>query len=218
MKITVPESIADIALHQFQRYTALTDPTDDDKIEIFTGLERERIPLISQKDYVDIVAMIDLALNQTVEFTPTFKIKDVEFGFIPNFDKITAGEYRDLTIYSQNVSDMHKLMAVLFRPIKSKLGDKYKIVEYKGTEKMAEVMKYMPLSIVNGALVFFSSLANELIAYTQKFTEVEQAKVEVPATTLKNGDGMQRFFKCAKAKFGNLTQYLKRIFTYFIYF
>jgi hypothetical protein len=57
---------------------------------------------------------------------------------------------------------MHKLMAVLFRPIKSKVGNNYKIVEYNGTEKRAEVMKYMPLSIVNGALVFFFEFSERI--------------------------------------------------------
>ncbi|MEY3500947.1 MAG: hypothetical protein RL308_2616, partial [Bacteroidota bacterium] len=160
-------------------------------------------PLLSQKDYSEILILIDKALEQTTEFQPTFKIKDVEFGFIPNFDKITAGEYRDLTLYSQDVAEMHKLMAVLFRPIKSKVANNYKIVEYNGTEKRAEVMKYMPLSIVNGALVFFSNLANELIAYTQKYTAEEQARENTPATTSKNGGGMRRFLKCARAKFGS---------------
>lgn len=210
MRIQIPESINDIALHQFQKYDLLlkrTDLTDDQfnvrKIEIFTGLERQRIPLLSQTDYAEILALIDLALNQTTEFQPVFKIKDVEFGFIPNFDKITAGEYRDLTLYSQDVAEMHKLMAVLFRPIKSKVGNNYKIVEYNGTEQRANVMKYMPLSIVNGSLVFFSNLANELIAYTQKYTTEEQARENTPATTSKSGVGMQRFLKCARAKFGN---------------
>ena len=64
-------------------------------------------------------------------------------------------------------------------------------------------MKYMPLSIVNGALVFFSNLANELIEYTQKYTTEEQAREKTPATTSKNGGGMQRFLKCARVKFGS---------------
>ena len=214
MKVTIPESINDIALHQFQKYDLLlkrTDLKDDQfnvrKIEIFTGLERQRIPLLSQTDYAEILSLIDLALNQSTEFQPTFKIKDVEFGFIPNFDKITAGEYRDLTVYSQDVAEMHKLMAVLFRPIKSKVGNNYKIVEYNGTEQRANVMKYMPLSIVNGSLVFFSNLANELIAYTQKYTTEEQARENTPATTSKSGVGMQRFLKCARAKFGSWTKF-----------
>jgi len=192
MTINLPESIADIKLHQFQKYSILLERTDlkpeqfdKRKVEIFTGVERNRLDLISQKDYKEIVEQIDIALNQTVEFKPTFFIQDVEFGFIPNLDKITAGEYRDLSIYGTDVNDMHKLMAVLFRPIKNKdvLGN-YEIIKYNGTEKRADVMKYMPLSIVNGALVFFSSLANELISYTQKYMKVEQVKEDQQATTL----------------------------------
>ena len=210
MKITVPESIADIKLHQFQKYSILLDRTDltpdqfnKRKVEIFTGLERNRLDLISQKDYKEIVEQIDIALNQTVEFKHTFFMEDVEFGFIPNLDKITAGEYRDLSLYGVDVNEMHKLMAVLFRPIKKKdiLGN-YSIINYEGTERYAMIMKYMPLSIVNGALVFFSSLANELVNYTQKYMTVEQVKAEQPSTTLQNGGGTQRFSTYVRAKFG----------------
>ena len=195
MKITIPESIADIKLHQFQKYTLLlerTDLTPDQfnkrKVEIFTGLERNRLNLISQKDYKEIVEQIDIALNQTVEFKPTSFMEDVEFGFIPNLDKITAGEYRDLSLYGVDVQEMHKLMAVLFRPIKKKdIVGNYSIINYEGTERYAAIMRYMPLSVVNGALVFFSNLANELVIYTQRFTEAEQLKAEQQATTSKNG-------------------------------
>ena len=184
MRITLPESIADITLEEFQKYNTLLDRTDLDaeqfnkrKVEIFTSLERNQLDKISQKDYEEIIAQIDLALNQSVEFEATFKIQGVEFGFIPNLDKITIGEYRDLSIYGKEVNDMHKLMAVLFRPIinKDAFGN-YAIINYEGTEKFANIMKYMPLSIVNGALVFFSSLANELMSYTQRFMQEEQVK------------------------------------------
>jgi len=191
MKVTIPTSIEDIKLHQFQKYSILlerTDLTEDQfdkrKVEIFTGLERNRLDLISQRDYKDIIEQIDLALNQSAVFKPTFFIDDVEFGFIPNLDKITAGEYRDLSVYGVDVQEMHKLMAVLFRPIKKKdvLGN-YDIINYEGTERYATIMKYMPLSIVNGALVFFSNLANELVNYTQKYMVVEQPKEGQPVIT-----------------------------------
>jgi hypothetical protein len=210
MTINLPESIADIKLHQFQKYSILLERTDltpeqfnKRKVEIFTGVERNRLDLISQKDYKEIVEQIDIALNQTVEFKPTFFMEDVEFGFIPNLNKITAGEYRDLSLYGFDVQEMHKLMAVLFRPIKKKdvLGN-YSIINYEGTERFAMIMKYIPLSVVNGALVFFSNLANELTSYTQKFMVEEQAKEGPQVTTSKNGDGTQPFSTYVRAKFG----------------
>ncbi len=212
MKIILPESIADIKLYQFQKYNSLLERTDLDeyqfnkrKIEIFTNFERKRLDLISQTDYEEIISQIDKALNQTVEFTPTFFIQDVEFGFIPNLDKITTGEYRDLSIYGTDVNEMHKLMAVLFRPIlKKDVVGNYSIIDYEGTERYANLMLSMPLSIVNGALVFFSSLANELVNYTQKYMVVEQQRESQQVITLRNGGGMQRFLNYARARFGIL--------------
>jgi len=212
MKIILPESIQDITLHQFQLYNELLERTDLDeynfnkrKIQIFTGLERNRIELISAVDYKEITEQIDLALNQTVEFKPTFFIKDVEFGFIPNLDKITQGEFIDISDYGTDVKELHKLMAVLFRPIKNKdsLGN-YEIINYQGTKQYSDIMKHTPLSIENGALVFFSSLANELVSYTAKYMQEEQAKEKVPATTLKNGVGMLRLRNWLRARFGKL--------------
>jgi hypothetical protein len=212
MKVILPESIADITLHQFQLYNELLERDDLDeyqfnkrKIQIFTGLERNRIDLISVSDYNYIVTQIDLALNQTVEFTPTFFIKDVEFGFIPNLDKMTQGEFIDVSNYGTDVKELHKLMAVLFRPIKNKDSfNNYSIINYQGTEQYSNIMKHMPLSIVNGSLVFFSSLANELVSYTQKYMVVEQAKAEAHPNTLKSGDGMQPLKNWLKARFGKL--------------
>lgn len=215
MKVILPESIADITLHQFQLYNELTERTDLDeynfnkrKIQIFTGLERNRIDLISTQDYKEITEQIDKALNQTVEFTPTFFIKDVEFGFIPNLDKMSQGEFIDVSDYGTDVNNLHKLMAVLFRPIKKKdaLGN-YEIISYQGTKQYSDIMKHMPLSIVNGSLVFFSSLANELVNYTARYMVVEQAKEEVPPNTLKNGGGMQPLKNWLRVNFGRWTAF-----------
>jgi len=215
MKIILPESIQDITLHQFQLYNELLERTDLDeynfnkrKIQIFTGLERNRIELISAIDYKEIAEQIDTALSQTVEFKPTFFIKDVEFGFIPNLDKMTQGEFVDVSNYGTDIKEMHKLMAVLFRPIKNKdsLGN-YEIINYQGTKQYSDIMKHMPLSIVNGALVFFSSLANELVSYTQKYMQVEQAKEKAQQTTSRNGGGMLRLKSWLKVRFGKLIPY-----------
>lgn len=214
MKIILPESIHDIKLYQFQKYSKLLEREDltpeqfdKRKVEIFTGIERNRLDLISQVDYKEITEQIDISLNQTVDFTPTFFIQDVEFGFIPNFDKITAGEYRDLSIYGSDIDKLHNLMAVLFRPINKKdaIGN-YSIINYEGTEKYARMMSHMPLSIVNGALVFFSNLANELMDYTQKYMNQEQVKGKAQVSTLRNGDGMLQFLTYAMERFGIWTK------------
>ena len=211
MKIILPENISDINLATFQRYHELTTRTDltdyqfnKRKIEIFTGLKRLDIDKIKRSDYQEINAQIDKALEQNAEFKPTFKIKDVEFGFITNLDEISTGEYTDLNKYGLEVDTMHNLMAVLFRPIlkKDSFGN-YEIIPYEGTKQYADIMKHMPMSIVNGGLVFFSSLANELTSYTQRYMEAEQMKANKRANILKNGDGMLQWWMSLRVKFGS---------------
>jgi hypothetical protein len=210
MRIILPENISDIKLGTFQKYHELTTRTDltefqfnKRKIEIFTGLKQSDIRKIKRSDYEEINAQIDKALNEIVDFKPTFFIKDVEFGFIPNLDDISAGEYIDLSKYGVDVATMHNLMAVLFRPISKKdsFGN-YEIIEYEGTKQYADIMKHMPMDIVNGALVFFSSLANELTSYTQRFMEEEQMKANRRVNTLKSGGGMQPLKNWLRVKFG----------------
>jgi hypothetical protein len=133
---------------------------------------------------------IDMALETPFEFVSTFNIEDVEFGFVPNLDKISGAEYFDLSKYGANVETLHNLMAILFRPIKDKdkLGN-YSIVPYLGTSEWADIMKLTPMNAVNGALFFFVNLRKELLSYTLKFMEEEQQKESLQATTLKSGDG-----------------------------
>jgi hypothetical protein len=61
---------------------------------------------------------------------------------------------------------MHKAMAVLFRPIKNKIGDKYTIEDYNGSITYSDVMRHAPLDVVLGAVVFFYRLGNELLKST----------------------------------------------------
>lgn len=185
-KITIPESIADITLGQYQNFVA----NPNMKIEIFTGLNKKEIDGISQKDLDYLNNQIDVALNSQSIFKQKFTLNDIEFGMIPNFDKITSKEYFDLSSYGVDIDTLHNVMAIAFRPIKDK-GSLYTIDDYNGTEQYAETMKQMPLNYVNGFLSFFLTLQNDLLNCIQKYTMEEQAMEYQLQTTLKNGVGMQ---------------------------
>ena len=200
VKITLPESIEDITLDQYQKFDALTRREDLNDIEynkrvikIFTGLKYQEVDAISFKDYEDILIQIGKALNQESEFKQRFKIKDIEFGFHPNLDNMQTSEYVDLKTIGMDVENYHKVMAILFRPIIQSDGFKnYKIANYEGTKQYADVMKQMPMSIVKGAFVFFYHLSSELRKHIQKSTKVEHQRVTTQQIILKNGDGTQQ--------------------------
>ena len=86
----------------------------------------------------------------------------VEFGLIPNFDKMSYGEFVDLEKYLFVDKDLHRAMAVMYRPVKLKSKGSYLIHDYKGTEYLAEVMKSTPLDVALAARVFFYRLGMKL--------------------------------------------------------
>ena len=198
VKISIPETIEDITLEQFQTLVALDDDINErdldiEKVKIFIGLTDEQIDSISESDFKDLVLAIDEALNKPSEFQQRFKMNGVEFGFHPNLDKMLTGEYVDLMNYNSEPETLHKLMAILFRPITTKdLSGNYKIAKYEGSETWCEIMKQTPLHIVNGALIFFLNLSKELRISIQKYsTDQELVKGNKHQIFGLNGDGMQ---------------------------
>lgn len=199
MKIVLPENISEITLEQFQKYSVLLERKDLDdfqlkkrKLSIFTGIKYKDLDNIDQSDFDEILQQIDISLNVDAGFKDRFEMNGIEFGFIPNFDKMTTKEFVDLSLYPvSEIETYHKLMAILFRPVKNKdpFGS-YKIKNYNGTEKYAEMMKQTPMNIVNGALVFFCSLASELQNSTERYIQEELKRVEMLATTSRSGDGI----------------------------
>ena len=198
MKVIVPEHVGDITLNQYQRYIKLTEREDLNpfefskrKLEIFTKIPYHSLNNISQKDYEELLNDIDKALSTEVQFKDRFKMGGVEYCFIPNFDKITTGEFVDLSKYGTESETLHNLMAILFRPVKNEDAfNNYTIDDYHGTEKHAEQMKQTPINIVNGALLFFCSLAKELQKSTQRSMVQELKRAQKRQTTLKSGDGI----------------------------
>ena len=59
-------------------------------------------------------------------------------GFIPKLDDISLGEYIDIETNISDWQKMHKAMAVLYRPVNFKLGNKYGIAPYEVKEEVQE--------------------------------------------------------------------------------
>ena len=128
----------------------------------------------------------------------------MEFGFIPNLEDMTFGEYIDLESNISSVETFHKAMAVMYRPITKKVKDRYEIFEYKGTDEFSDVMKYASLDVVLGATVFFSTLGSDLVQHTLTSLEKEIQKnpkimtLAKERNLIKDGDGTiqsMRFLK-----------------------
>ncbi len=143
--------------------------------------------------------------QQKTEFKNRFSISGTEFGFIPNLENMTWGEYIDLEANISDLSTFHKAMAVMYRPIVEKHGDKYKIEPYVSTINYSEIMEYAPLDIALSAKVFFYNLENELLGATLSYLETEILTSKEMTTTLakelnlvNNGVGIKAYMQQLK--------------------
>lgn len=186
MTISLPESIADITLEQsvqLDKLNAKRDTLDDMSfikrfLVIFTGMKYREIANVNVDDFNMMFAQVTKALETESPFQDRFTLEGIEYGFVPNLDEITIGEYIDLSTYGNSLETMNKVMAVLFRPvISSDSFGSYEIASYDGTKNRAEVMKRAPMNIVSGMLVFFCDLSRELKDHILRSTaQVEEQK------------------------------------------
>ena len=130
--------------------------------------------------------------NQKPPLVKEFTMKGVEYGFIPKLEDMTFGEYVDLDTYIGDYENIHRAMAVLYRPITQKYNDKYLIEEYKGEDN--QIMKDMPMDAVLSSILFFYHLGIDLSKAMLNSLEDQENKDLVQQLTLeKNGDGINQF-------------------------
>jgi len=206
--LIVPESLNEITLGQYQKFYKLINNNPDSEfvrqktVSIFCNVEMKdvRQMLLSSIDEV-YNGLIEL-FNANTELISRFTINNIEFGLIPNFDDMSAGEFADLDDYNSDVEQWHKCIAVLYRPVTKKLAKFYDIEPYKGTEQYAETMKDTPVAIVLAVQVFFYNLSKELLSVTMDYLEqLPQSDKQIiveKASSLENGDGIIAFMQSPK--------------------
>lgn len=213
INITIPENLNEITLYQYQRFEKLIKDNEPSEfvnqktIEIFCNIELKDVARIRIAEVSEILKHINGLLQQKPKLTQTFKLGVYEFGFIPKLEDLSSGEYIDIESYLSDTQTLHKAMAVLFRPIKTKVNKLYTIEEYESSDKYSEVLKYMPLDIALGCMLFFSTLLNDCVSGLTDYiqNEAEQSE-QVKNLLAKNGVGINQFTQQLKETFSTLMQ------------
>ena len=183
VKLQIPSNLDDITVGQHQDIQLLLENEDLKGVDLDNEilkivLNYDSIDGITVKDRNQLIKDIDIALKKEGTFKKRFTLNGIEFGLIPNFDKLSNGEYTDLIKYSNSDEDLHRLLAVCYRPIKkSDAFGNYNVVTYKGTSEHANTMKLLPMGIANGVVGFFLSGYNDLKRHILMCTEAEQVRV-----------------------------------------
>jgi hypothetical protein len=195
MKLIVPNQMNEIRLADYQRFVRLEGDEEflsRKALEIFCGLSMDVILQMKSSSLNKINDVLMKAFAERPPLKQRFFIDKQEFGFIPSIEEITVGELNDIDNYISDWSQMHKAMAVLYRPITATLGSRYDIEKYEGSDKYADKMKGIDLDIAIGAMLFFWTLGNDLSQATLKSLEKEEGMNLAPLLNfLKNGDGFQ---------------------------
>ena len=77
-------------------------------------------------------------MNDKPSLTQRFMLNGQEFGFIPSLEDITYGEFVDLDSYLTDTKNLHRTMAVLYRPVIQKAGKRYDIEPYESATKYCD--------------------------------------------------------------------------------
>jgi hypothetical protein len=173
MKLIIPTDLKEITLSQYKRYQKVVADNADDEtyiciqmVAIFCNIEVADVMKLPAIEFADIVKTISQTLDQSPALTKTFKMNGVNYGFIPNMERISLGEHATIDTCMGKDELTELMLSVMYRPIKRKAGEYYEIEEFTGDESLALNFKDTPMHIVRGAMVFFWSLFSELLQTT----------------------------------------------------
>lgn len=229
LEISIPKDLSQITLGQYQEYLKVVEANKDDDnsgdflnlkaLEIFCGMELSKTYNLPVKHFYFALQHLEKCFEEDTPLVKTFFFRDIEgkkqeMGMIPNLDNMQIGEYMDLDRYVQDWENMHRAMAVMYRPIRVKTGEKYHIDEYNGTEAYAEAMKETPLNIAMGAIVFFYRLGSKLLENIPAYLERQEGISRKQKGFLQEiGDGIRHSTHSVGETFSNQMKHQKFLYT-----
>ena len=142
-------------------------------IKALSNIPKKLIKELELNDIAIIMRKIsELQQKQDSSLKRIIEIDGKRYGFHPNLDSITLGEWADLeTMIKIDIEkQLPEIMAILYRPLVEEKNDVYTIKAYDGDIRIrAEQMKQMSAEQVQSALVFFYTFANESLETLQSF-------------------------------------------------
>ena len=198
VKIKIPTSLKDITLRQYKKFLKIQDNEKDlnflnaKMIEIFCNIELRNVMLLKVQDSNEITTILTDLFEEKPKLVTSFQIGKVKYGFHPELDDLTLGEYIDLDTFIGDWDNIEKAMNVLYRPILAKIKDKYSIEEYK-LGKEVELLD-MPMDAVISSVFFLWNLGIDLSKTMMNYLDKEETQALTQfLTSQPSGDGIAAF-------------------------
>ena len=193
VKVILPENARELTVEQYQKFLKVEgDETfmTLKALELFANIPLKVAYAMKAEDILDISQHILSIVGGKHPLVRRLSFRGKEYGFVPNLEEMSFGEYIDLDSYLSDMQQLHKTVGVLYRPIVKEKGDLYEIEPDKGTDGYAD----FPLDVALGATLFFYRLSNKLLKDTQTSLEGEKKESLIsqpPLTSVESGDGME---------------------------
>jgi len=189
--IKLPESARELTIEQYQKFLKVEgDQTFTllKALEIFANIPLKVAHAMRADDVLSIANELLTMVSVEHPLTRRLSFRGQEYGFVPNLEEMSFGEYIDLDTYLSDMQMLHKTVGVLYRPIVKEKGDYYEVEPYNGTDGFSD----FPLDVALGATLFFYRLSNKLLKSTQTSLEEqkEMGSYPPPPTLARSGDGM----------------------------
>jgi len=188
--IKLPESARELTIEQYQKFLKVEgDQTFTllKALEIFANIPLKVAHAMRADDVLSIANELLTMVSVEHPLTRRLSFRGREYGFVPNLEEMSFGEYIDLDTYLSDMQSLHKTVGVLYRPIVKEKGDYYEVEPYNGTDGYSD----FPLDVALGATLFFYRLSNKLLKSTQTSLEgvKEMGTYPPPPTLVRSGDG-----------------------------
>ena len=180
---TLINSWQDVTLDKWLKLIELQDLTPtQEAIESIALLSTMPKKLVRQLNIADVSIIMqkikDVENTSATKFKNIITIEGKDYGFHPDLEELTLGEWADIETFIQKDIQKHlpEICAILYRPVKEKGKDAYIIEAYDGNINVrAEKFKRMKAEQVQQALVFFWTFVSVLSRITVSYlTEVIQ--------------------------------------------
>lgn len=187
MKLRLPAKYLDLKLKHLQVLE-----TTDDPIKRVASVTEMPVDILRKMPHAVIIKadqhIHHLQRQEQATHIKTMKLDGVEYGFIPDWEEFSTGEWIDMEGYTKDFwANAHKAMSLLYRPIERKIGDAYTIAPYTAKEDATPFLN-VPAPVVAGALLFFWSSEQQLWSDLQS-SLIEKAKAVM--SLQRNGVGTQ---------------------------
>lgn len=182
-RLIVPEGYEDVTVKQYKNMLdALEGENHTDKevaIKVVSALCEITQDELKHVDWFDVTRLMEMVswiieapdLRETKHpLIREFTMNGVDYGFIPNWTKLTLGEFADLETYSSQgaFDNLEKILALLYRPIEKRSVDSYRIAPYEPHSSKQEAMLECKMDAAISAMVFFYRIGRVFVIDSQR--------------------------------------------------